>query len=180
MNFASRNVWDLATYALPADAASSATQFRWRQRSNSGPSFDHWGIDDVLVEGVANVKIDVGSTLRLVPVEQAELTFAMPIDASSLSLNNVKLTRNGASIPLPSTAVIQQKSSTRFTISGLANANRDAGLYRLELDSKGIVAADGESLVGKSSATWTIDLTPPRAVDVIDVSPDPRWRRRNQ
>ncbi len=173
-NFASPDVWDLATYVLPADAASSETRFRWRQAVSSGPRFDNWGIDDVLVEGVTNVKIEVGSTLRSVPVEQAELIFPVPINATSLSLNSVSLAKNGTSIPLPSTAMIQQKSSTHFAISGLTNANQDSGLYRLELDLTGIVAANGQSLVGKSSATWTIDLTPPRAMDVIDVSPDPR------
>lgn len=173
-SFNGADVWDLATFTLPADASSNQTRFRWRQASNSGAEFDNWGIDDILVEGVANVKFDVGAAVRSTPVESAELSFPLPIDANSLSLSNFKLTKNGASIPLPSTALIQQKSAVRFSVSGLANANQDDGLYRLELDLQSVVALNGTNLSGKVAVAWTLDQTPPRAVDVIDVSPDPR------
>ncbi len=172
--FASADVWDLATYTLPADAASNQTQFRWRQSENSGPRFDNWGIDDILVEGLPNVIMDIGSTLRASPVDQAELIFPNPINATTLSLSKLTLTKNGTSIPLPSTAVLQQRSSTQFTVSGLANANQVEGTYQLELDLQGILTTSGTSLVGKTSASWTIDLTPPKAVDILDVTPDPR------
>jgi hypothetical protein len=34
---------------IPVGAASAQTQFRWRQKGNSGSSYDHWAIDDVSI-----------------------------------------------------------------------------------------------------------------------------------
>ncbi len=37
--------------SVPSGAKTSSTMFRWYQASSSGPSFDHWAIDDVTITG---------------------------------------------------------------------------------------------------------------------------------
>lgn len=39
--------WTLQQIAVPTEAESPATQFRWRQADHSGPGCDHWALDDV-------------------------------------------------------------------------------------------------------------------------------------
>lgn len=43
-------VWNSANIAIPFAAQTAATQFRFQQRFNDGPSFDHWAIDNLAVE----------------------------------------------------------------------------------------------------------------------------------
>jgi Reelin subrepeat B/Immunoglobulin domain len=58
MTFAVAGTYDTATYynwtaitlPIPVAAQSLATQFRWRQLSNSGTGYDHWALDNVTVE----------------------------------------------------------------------------------------------------------------------------------
>lgn len=45
------STWTAFEVKLPAAALSSQTMFRWRQLSHSGPSYDTWAIDDVVLEG---------------------------------------------------------------------------------------------------------------------------------
>lgn len=42
----------LLSVALP-----SVTSLRWRQLSHTGPSFDEWALDDIVVTGNVNVGI---------------------------------------------------------------------------------------------------------------------------
>ena len=42
--------WTAITLPIPSAAQSPATQFRWRQLSNSGTGYDHWALDNVTVE----------------------------------------------------------------------------------------------------------------------------------
>lgn len=37
------------TETIPVGAQTTSTQFRWRQLTHSGSSYDHWAIDDVLI-----------------------------------------------------------------------------------------------------------------------------------
>jgi len=56
--------WTSITLPIPPAAQSPATQFRWRQLSNSGTGYDHWALD--------NVTVDAEQTLTgLVPPGQA-------------------------------------------------------------------------------------------------------------
>ena len=41
--------WNAVTVAIPAGAQTGSTRFRWRQITNSGGSFDVWGIDNVCI-----------------------------------------------------------------------------------------------------------------------------------
>jgi len=41
--------WSVQQATIPAGAQSTNTLFRWRQLSNSGETYDHWALDDVLI-----------------------------------------------------------------------------------------------------------------------------------
>ncbi|WPP52967.1 Ig-like domain-containing protein [Catalinimonas niigatensis] len=41
--------WNEFTIAVPEEAKTSNTKFRWFQPSNSGSSYDNWGLDDISV-----------------------------------------------------------------------------------------------------------------------------------
>ncbi|MBW4565401.1 MAG: DUF4347 domain-containing protein [Mojavia pulchra JT2-VF2] len=43
--------WSTQTLTIPVAAQSNATQFRWRQISHSGDSFDNWAIDNISITG---------------------------------------------------------------------------------------------------------------------------------
>lgn len=45
--------WTPFTLTLPSGAISPGTQFRWRQLANSGPAFDCWAIDNLVIQGPA-------------------------------------------------------------------------------------------------------------------------------
>jgi hypothetical protein len=43
--------WTFRQLSIPVGAQSNATQFRWRQLSNSGSGTDNWALDDVQITG---------------------------------------------------------------------------------------------------------------------------------
>ena len=45
--------WTSESFPIPEVAQATATNFRWRQKSHSGGSFDHWALDDVMIHAVA-------------------------------------------------------------------------------------------------------------------------------
>ena len=47
--------WNPYSIAIPLAAQSSTTQFRFVQRSHSGDGYDHWAIDNLQVDAVAEV-----------------------------------------------------------------------------------------------------------------------------
>lgn len=51
--------WQTMAAAIPAGARTAATRFRWRQLSNSGASYDHWAIEDVLISGTATLPAEI-------------------------------------------------------------------------------------------------------------------------
>ncbi len=59
-NFAWYN-WYYNTINIPTAARTTNTKFRWHQPSNSGTSFDNWGLEDVSIN--ASLPITVTSTL---------------------------------------------------------------------------------------------------------------------
>ena len=59
--------WTTITLPIPAAAQSLATQFRWRQLSNSGTGYDHWALDDVAVDARPAPSILAQPASQMVP-----------------------------------------------------------------------------------------------------------------
>ena len=47
--------WTAVTSTIPTIARSPSTLFRWRQKSHSGSGFDHWAIDNAVINANAAV-----------------------------------------------------------------------------------------------------------------------------
>lgn len=46
-------IWNAFNILIPLAAQTTSTQFRWRQRTQSGASFDHWAIDNLEIRTAA-------------------------------------------------------------------------------------------------------------------------------
>ena len=59
--------WTAITLPIPSAAQSLATQFRWRQLSNSGTGYDHWALDNVKVDSTPTPSILAQPASQTVP-----------------------------------------------------------------------------------------------------------------
>ena len=51
--YPSLSTWTKVSVTIPTSAYSGTTRFRWRQSGNSGPGFDVWALEDLVVHGPA-------------------------------------------------------------------------------------------------------------------------------
>ncbi|MEO0585987.1 MAG: hypothetical protein AAF135_27500, partial [Bacteroidota bacterium] len=72
---------------IPIDAISGQTQFRWRQKGNSGPSFDHWAIDDVFISTGTDSALQVTITPGQGNIPPGDSTVVF-VTISTAQLNN--------------------------------------------------------------------------------------------
>ncbi len=173
--FIQRDTWALATFDVPLAAQSQQTQFRWRQKSHSGSSFDHWGIDEVKVEG-SGFFLNLGAIApnpRNTPVDVVDALFIEPIQEASFTIDDVRLSRDGIDIPLTSPAAIQLVIGNNFQITGLSSFTGLAGHYELIVDGQ-VLNSGGIAKDVRASTHWDVDLELPVLRDVVDVTPDPR------
>jgi hypothetical protein len=173
--FILRDTWALASFPVPTSLQSPQTQFRWRQKSHSSSCCDHWGIDEVKLEGSGFILtlIDVNPNPRNTSVDVIDATFKEPIQASSFTMDDVRLTRDGIDIPLSSPAAIQFVAGNDFQIIGLAGFTGLAGNYELVVDGQ-ILTSDGTAKDVRTSTSWIVDLEVPVVKNIVDVTPDPR------
>ena len=119
-----------------------------------------------------------GPEKRRQPLDQAEVVLFFPADLATFNFHDVRLTRNGVNIPLNASVVVGALSPTgRYQISGLSSFTTTEGLYRLTVEGAGLSDQRGIAGEGSASTSWTMDTTPPRVVDVVNVTPDPRVGR---
>ncbi|MEO7300301.1 MAG: immunoglobulin domain-containing protein [Verrucomicrobiota bacterium] len=97
--------WTLVQPAIPVGAQSSGTFFRWRQLSNSGPSNDHWALDDIQIVPASSspiiitqpqnqtVFVGANATLDVAATGQNPLSYQWLFNSSTvLSSTNSSLT----------------------------------------------------------------------------------------
>ncbi len=90
-------VWTAVTVPIPVGAQAAATQFRWRQKSHSGSSYDHWALDNVTVDAgptppaimtqPANRAVPVGwmATFNVVAAGSAPLSYQWRFNGNNLA-----------------------------------------------------------------------------------------------
>ena len=109
--------WDEFDITIPDLAKTSSTIFRWYQPNNSGPDYDNWGLEDIIVNAIpapANSwNFDFGngdlgssatatSTLsftKLYPSSNVVKNYSVTISTTLTDGNSVGLTQNVAVIP---------------------------------------------------------------------------------
>ena len=109
--------WDEFDITIPDLAKTSSTIFRWYQPNNSGPQYDNWGLEDIIVNAIpapaASWNFDFGngdigssatatSTLsftKLYPSSNVLTNYSVTISTTLSDGNSVGLTQNVAVIP---------------------------------------------------------------------------------
>jgi ELWxxDGT repeat protein len=110
---------------------------------------------------------------RNAPIASIPIAFNMPV--TGFDLSDLSMTRNGTPSSLAG-ATLTTADNTTFTLGNLSGVTAAAGDYVLQLTASGsgIKDADLLAIVADASTTWTMDLTAPTVIDVVDISPDPR------
>ncbi len=105
-NTTNYQAWTTVTSTIPVAARSSATQFRWRQLAHSGSSFDHWALDNVVIDA----KPATFLTLTVpTEVSEGDTSWGGFVTASPVPTNNLTVTLNSSDtseITVPATVTI--------------------------------------------------------------------------
>ena len=114
------------TSTIPTAARSAATQFRWRQLSHSGSVFDHWALDNVVIDAqpatfltltipnsVSEGDAPVGGVVSASPVPTNNLTVTLS------SLDTSELTVPGA------VTILAGQSNAAFNLTVLDDPDLD-------------------------------------------------------
>lgn len=170
--FSSRDQWNLAKFEIPPIAESPGTIFKWYHTSFS---FAAWAMDEIKVVGDPfQFRLEQVSPIRNSAVDKLMVEFVNPIDSSTLSASDLTLLRDNVPVPLDSSITIQALGGNKYSINGLTKFTRSAGQYRLTLRGESILDASGQALQAIQRTSWLSDQVPPRLIDVVDVTPDPR------
>lgn len=173
--FSSAGTWDLFSTVIPESVTSSQTLFRWRQKLHSGNCCDHWGLDEILITGQANpFDFEPLTPFLRTPVERTVVVFSIPIDAATLTVQDLSLKRSNVDVPLDASVRILPLGNDRYEILGLTPFTQTPGSYELKLSGLAIENATGQPLLGEEYLRWVMETTKPVLVDVLDVTPDPR------
>ncbi|MCX6922096.1 MAG: immunoglobulin domain-containing protein [Verrucomicrobia bacterium] len=134
--------WTKFSVPIPAGAQVASAQFRWRQLSNSGASYDHWALDDVMVlAGLAAPTIIAQPQSRVVLVGEAA-TFS--VAATGTMPLSYQWQCNGTSI--------SGATASSLVLTNLQFA--DAGVYS-------VTVTNAIGTATSSNATLTVNAPPP-------------------
>lgn len=118
--------WTTVTSAIPVAARGPAVLFRWRQLSHSGSSFDHWALENVVINAQASAVL----ALTVPPMAmEGDAPVAVTVTASPAPTNN--LTVNLASldvteVSVPASVVIPTgQSNAVFNLTIVNDAELD-------------------------------------------------------
>jgi len=117
---------------------------------------------------VADV-VDVTPDPRNAGVTAIEFTFTRPIDAATLDVADLVLTGPAGAVSLAGLSITEVMPGLRYRLSGsgLAGLTAAEGSYTFTVRAAGIVSADGATVIGEASDTWTVDTSPPAAPGVF-------------
>ena len=162
--------WTHLSVSVPVAAQTASTQFRWRQLSNSGASYDHWALDDVAVITIPQLALTCPSNLVVTAGAgqcAAIATFTVSAtDNCDPSPTVACVPPSGSSFPMGSTTVL----CTAWDASGNTNTCTFAVMVR---DATQPILACPTNLVitaasGQCAATATFSAT---ATDACDPNP---------
>lgn len=135
----------------------------------SGSGSTDWLVPTT-VAGVAPVTPE----WRNAPVESIEFTFLAPILESTLSSQDLSLTRDGGANLLSEATQIEFVSGATYRVVGLAGLTAGDGVYVLRVWGDGVQDLTGTPGTGSRSTRWIMDTVEPMIETVTPVTPDPR------
>jgi hypothetical protein len=124
-------------------------------------------------EGAPLHVLRVSPDPRDAPVETIDIAFDEPIAQSTFTLDDVTLTRDGGANLISAAVTLTRVDDTHYRIGGLESVTDDLGEYQITVDGNTITKAGGGNVGAVATDRWR-RKDPPRIVDIIDVSPDPR------
>lgn len=148
---ADANIRDLAGNALVTNATTSWTV------DNTAPRVDI---------------VDVTPDPRNTAVSQIDVVFSEPV--TNFTLADIELFVDGVQIGLSGSSAPSTSDNIIWTIGSLAGFTATEGSYLLKIvGDAGLVDAAGNQLEAEEREVWQV-LTGSPAVDIVDVTPDPR------
>ncbi len=110
---------------------------------------------------------------RNIVVPSVGVTFSEAIDASSFTLADLVLTRNGgANLINPSEVTIERQDATHYLVKGINWPQGVGGTYVLGLDMAGVTDLAGNAGSGTATTAWVLDIAPPPAAYDLRITPD--------
>ncbi len=144
--------------------------------------FDHGGssgyrifyrLDDEVAPVLTDI-IDVTPDPRDASVDTIRAQFSEEINTSTLTFEDLGLTRNGTVVPLDDSIIISDLGDGLYEFGGLASFTSPAGVYRFSLDASGVTDYADNVGLGAEVDTWTNGTAP-----VYVVAIDPGSARQN-
>jgi Ca2+-binding RTX toxin-like protein len=99
--------------------------------------------------------------IRNTPVESIRVTFTRPVNLTTMTAEDIFLTRDGNVVALPVGVGFTLESPTLVRIEGLAAVTDDDGVYTIVLDGTGVKGTDGSTGRGRLTTTWKTDTVKP-------------------
>lgn len=113
-NTTTYQIWTTITSTIPIAARSPATLFRWRQLSHSGDSFDHWALDNVLIDAtpatILTLAIPTSSSEGAAP--SIGTVAASPAPTNDLTVTLTSLDISEVTVPVTVTILAGQSNAT--------------------------------------------------------------------
>ncbi len=108
------------------------------------------------------------------PVDTVEVVFSRAINETTLSREDVTLTRDGGPNLITASISIQVLDTNRFLIAGLGPLTQSSGTYRLTVQAAGVQDVSGNAGAGTRSITWSMLTTGPAIVSLEQPTTNPR------
>src|SRR4029079_7939761 len=99
-----------------------------------------------------------------------DFTFSETINAGTLGLADLALTRNGGANLLTGAEALAFVAGTTYRISGLTALTGTDGNYAFKVDMTGIQDLATNSGVGTKTRTWSKGLTSTRVLSTRDIN----------
>ncbi|MGQ0633721.1 MAG: hypothetical protein ACT4QC_03850, partial [Planctomycetaceae bacterium] len=138
--------------------------------SGSGSNSAGWVVS-LIGPTVSSIE-SIAPNPRNVAVESIDFTFSVPINAGTLTIADLTLTRNGGPNLLSGSTTLTSVGDATYRISGLHNLTLNDGNYLFAVDATGVQGVGGHAGAGSKSVTWQMDTVGPTA-SIAAVSPDP-------
>ena len=113
----------------------------------------------------------VATNPRNTVVMSLDVTFSEAIDLSTVTRDNLTLTRNGGSNLIDDRVQITYLSGNTYQITGFNWVVGQEGNYVLTANGNGVQDLAGNVGAGTASASWVVDITPPAVPTNVVVTP---------
>lgn len=101
------------------------------------------------------------------PLPSVTVNFNLPIDATSLTSDDLKLALNGVAVPLDLASIsITPLSSISYRVQGLSSVTQADGQYVLTVRESSINDTNNSPGIGERVISWTMDATSPNLLNV--------------